>query len=152
MYSKQDIQNAGQKVKGELTISLILLALGVAFIVAGMIIRNKNLAIIGGIAGSWLFYTHLMIKTMPWVRYKRFLNDLTNGLSHETDAWFCSMDESPRMLDGLAVYDVTVRVGDAEEDSRLFYWDADKPRPELKPDERVHIVSFGKYITQLDKM
>ena len=126
---------------------LIVLGAAIVFVTA---LRNELAVIIAAILGSALCYTFLSIKVMPWVRYWMYQNDMRHGLSRETDAWFVSCSDSTRISDGVAFHEFIVRVGDEEDDERLFFWDDDKQLPALKEGQMLHIRSFGNYITELD--
>ena len=99
--------------------------------------------------GCCLIYAFLTIKLMPWYYYLTYQNDMRHGLSRETDAWYVSCSDSTRESDGVQFHELIVRVGDGEEDERLFFWDDDKKLPEIREGQRVHIRSFGNYITEL---
>lgn len=149
MYTEQDYARVAAVKKKRLGLSFLVLALSLAVLVIGLVIRNKPMATFGTAAVACLFYAVLELKALPWVRYDRYLRDIREGLSHETDADFVSMSEAPRLNNGVMFYDFVVRVGGEDEDERLFYHDADKVVPEFEQGQMLHIVSFGNYITEL---
>jgi len=116
------------------------------------IFRSRLANILAAVVGSCLAYAYLSVKVMPWFRYWIYQNDMRQGLSRETDAWYVTCSDSTRISDGVAFHEFIVRVGDGEEDERLFFWDDDKKLPELKEGQKLHIRSFGNYITELQIM
>ena len=38
------------------------------------------------------------------------------------------------------------------EDARLFYWDDDKPMPELEKGEKIRITSYGNFVTGVERI
>jgi hypothetical protein len=74
---------------------------------------------------------------------------MREGLTRDTNGWFVSLATEPRKSDGVLVRDFIIRISESEEDERLFYWDDDKPVPDLKYGECVSIKSFGNYIKEL---
>lgn len=153
LYTEQDFA----ATKREFTKRLIILA---AILIAMIILEAlfmtalRNRYAVWAIAGigCCLSYAYLTIKVMPWYRYWAYQNDMRHGLARETDAWFVSCSDSTRESDGVQFHELIVRVGDAEADERLFFWDDDKKLPEIREGQKVHIRSFGNYITELHIM
>jgi hypothetical protein len=148
MYSDTDYQNAKNQMRKYLIVTCVVFLLLLGGMIAGLIVRNKALTIVMAVVASWTFYTMLMLKCMPWIKYVRWLKDMREGLSRETDGWFVRTDPACRLSDGVAVHEFIVRVGDGEEDERLFLWDDDRPLPDVRPDQKVHIKSFGNYVIE----
>lgn len=149
MYTEKDYQMAQKNAKRVIYITVGILV--VALVLTGVFValRQKWPAVIALALGAWIAYAFYSFKGSPWVCYRRYLRDVREGLSRQTDCFFVSMSENTRTVDGVDVYDLTARVGDGEEDERLFYWDADKTVPALHEGQAVHIVSYGKFVTQL---
>ncbi len=131
-----------------LLFSSVFLALAIASLVLGLLIRNKILMVAGCTLFGGLFYFALDMLAMPCVRYGRFLRDIHEGRSRKIQAGFVSVSGQPRPQNGVAFYDVLVREDGADAD-RLLYYDAKKPLPALKPGQRLDIESFGNYIIAL---
>ncbi len=149
MYTDADLARAEQAKTRRLTLAFSVLFVAVAVLVVGLVLRMQPLATFGTAVFACLFYAVLELLAMPHVRYAKFLRDMREGLSRETDAEFMSMSEAPRMNNGVMFYDFCVRVGPEAEDERLFYFDADKPLPKYKEGERLHITSYGNFITDI---
>ncbi|MDL2206025.1 hypothetical protein LJC33_03805 [Eubacteriales bacterium OttesenSCG-928-N13] len=150
MYTTQDINRALTERNKRIVLAAVMMALAILCIVIGALIRNKPLMMIGPSVFGCLFYFLWEFKAMPYARYARYLSDINTGLSHETEARFVSMSEQPRLNNGVMYYDFIVSVGSEPEDERLFYFDADKPKPSIPEGENLSITSFGNYITNLE--
>lgn len=151
LYTEQDFINTRKAYR--LRIVGLLAILAVTFALMGIfvsVVRNQIAVIAVTLVGFLLAYSFLTIKLMPWFRYWRYMLDLRSGRSRETDAWFVSCSDGKKLSDGVEFHEFIVRVGDGEEDERLFYWDGDKERPQLTEGQKVHIRSFGNYILELD--
>ncbi len=151
LYTEQDFV----KTKSELTKRWLILGAMIlaTFVLAALfvsVLRNRIAVIAAAVAGSALCYTYLAIKLLPWLRYWAFQNDMRHGLTRETDAWFVSCSDSTRISDGVEFHEFIVRIGDGEEDERLFFWDDDKQLPPIEVGRKLHIRSFGNYITELN--
>ncbi len=149
MYTDQDLARAEGAKKKRLALAFSVLAIAVVVLVVGLVIRMEPLATFGTALFACLFYAALELYAMPHVRYARYLRDIKEGLSRETDAEYVSISSAPRTSSGVLFYDFVVRVGPEPEDERLFYYDADKPLPNFAPGAHVHITSFGNYITEI---
>ena len=151
LYTEQDFAVAKKRFMGRVAaFSAIVLITAILMVLFVSVFRNRIAVIITGVVGACLSYTYLSMKLMPWFRYWCYQNDMRHGMSRETDAWYVSCTDSVRVSDGVAFHEFIVRVGDKEEDERLFFWDDDKELPELKPGQKLHIRSFGNYIIELD--
>lgn len=150
LYGESDKVRTATALRKSLIALLCVLVPTIGVLIATLILRNKYVGIGVTIVGAWVCYYIIMQKMMPWFRYKRFLKDMDEGLSRATDGWFVSLSESPRLSDGVAVHDFVLRVGDEEEDERLFLWDDDKELPTLNAGDPVHIVSFSNFVKELN--
>jgi len=153
LYTEQDFA----ATKRELSKRVLILAAMIAAVIALEVLfmtalRSRYAVWVTAGIGCCLCYAFLTIKLLPWYHYWAFQNDMRHGLSRETDAWYVSCSDSTRESDGVQFHELIVRVGDGEEDERLFFWDDDKQLPEIKEGQRVHIRSFGNYITELHIM
>lgn len=148
LYSDNDLQRAQSAIKSRLTFFFLIVAVALAVLVAALILRYKIPAIALTVLFSWIAYFYLSTKALPWIRYRRFLREMGEGLSRVTEGRFVLVGESSRMVDGVEVYDFVLRVGDEEEDERLFLWDADKPRPEIAEGQLMRIISYSNYVKE----
>ena len=150
LYTEQDFAATKRKfLMRVLTLFVILGATIAAEALFMSVLRNRYAVWITAAVGCCLSYAFLTIKVMPWYHYLAYQNDMRHGMSRETDAWYVSCTDSTRISDGVAFHEFIARVGDGEEDERLFFWDDDKKLPELKEGQKLHIRSYGNYITEL---
>ena len=146
MYTESDATNAQREKRISIIICCIPLALMLVCVILGIVLRIEPLATWAPALLACVFYLLFDMKAMPNIKYCRYLNDIKQGLSRQTDAEFISIADVPRQSNGVMFYDFTVNAQDGE---KLFYYDADKERPSLVPGEAIHITSFGNYITAL---
>ena len=150
LYTEQDFAATKRTFLLRVLALIVILAATAAVVALFMsVLRNRYALWIAAALGLCLSYAFLTIKVMPWYHYWAYQNDMRHGLSRETDAWYVSCTDSARISDGVAFHEFIVRVGDGEEDERLFFWDDDKKLPELKEGQKLHIRSYGNYITEL---
>lgn len=149
LYTEQDFAATRKTLNHRLIALAGLLAATIGVTALFLTTRSRLGTIVTMVVGLWLSYAFLMIKLMPWFRYWRYQVDIREGLSRETDGVFVSCADSLRESDGVAFHEFIIRVGDTEEDERLFFWDDDKTLPPLTEGQEVHIRSFGNYITEL---
>ncbi len=149
MYTENDFRCAEKQSK--LRLALLILLACVFF--AGMILMNRlriqaaSMAVAGG--GFVLVYFLWSFKVSPWISYNRYLREMKNGRKRDTECDFVSFETETRMRDGVEVHELIVKVGEEEEDERLFYWDADKKNPEFHEGDRLLITSYGNYVVDL---
>ena len=149
MYTDSDFKKSSAAFMSRVLMTVFILAVGLGCVVTAMVIRSRWLAGIASVLTACLTYAHISLKVMPHYHYKRLLSDMREGLTRDTDGWFVSLAAEPRKSDGVLVHDFIIRIGETEEDERLFYWDDDKPAPVLQPGDRVNINSYGNYIKEL---
>ncbi|NLG24555.1 MAG: hypothetical protein GX558_04320 [Clostridiales bacterium] len=152
MYTQQDYDRAGAQLKRRIVIAAIVLAIGLAALIAALIVRNRIVTIAAAVLTGWVLYGYISLKLVPHYHYRKYLMDIRQGRSRDSEGWFVSASDETRRVDGVSVHDVIVRVGDGEEDERLFYWDDDKPMPAIPSGQRVHIHSFGNFIIALTQL
>ena len=150
MYSEQDFARAEVNFKKYLVAGLAVVGVGATATIVTLVFRMRYVMNVIAVLTACVSYGFITIKVMPHIRYRRFLNEMRNGMSRETDGWFVSFSDEPRMMDGIAVHDVIIRIGSEEEDERLFLWDDDKPFPAVRTDDAIHIVSYGNHIKSFE--
>lgn len=150
LYTEQDYAAAKREFLKRVLIlaGIIIATIALEAVFMGPV-RNRYAVWVVAAVGCCLSYAYLSTKVMPWYHYWAYQNDMRHGLSRETDAWYVSCSDSTRESDGVQFHELIVRVGDKEEDERLFFWDDDKKLPEIREGQKVHIRSFGNYITEL---
>ena len=117
---------------------------------AAMIVMNKlriqaaSMAIAG--VGFAVVYFLWSFKVSPWYKYNRYLRDMKDGRTRTAECDFVCFSDETRMHDGVEVYELIVKVGEEEEDERLYYWDIDKDKPVLKEGDRLEVESYGNFV------
>ncbi|MBR3928068.1 MAG: hypothetical protein IKJ65_03575 [Clostridia bacterium] len=112
-------------------------------------LRNQVLSIASAVVGFIVSYFLWSFKVSPWVKYDRLLREIRTGKTRETACEIMYFTDETRMMEGVEVHELIVRVGKEEEDERLYYWDADKEKPDVKEGDKVSIVSYGNYVVEL---
>lgn len=151
MYNETDIQGASGLARRWALVCALVGLLLIGTLVIGLVLHSRLIATFLTAAVAMLLYFVIDMALLPRVRYARHLKDIGEGLSRDAAVELKSISESPRALNGIVVYDVICRVGPEPEDERLFYFDAQKPLPNVAPGESLLITSFGSYITALQK-
>ncbi len=151
LYTEKDFEATRQTLKKR---ALILAAIVVGTIVLDVlfatVLRHHMATIATALIGAWAAYMYASTQMMPWFKYWRYQEDMRIGLSRETQAKFVSCSSTTRVSDGVEFHEFIVRVGDGEDDERLFFWDDDKQLPEIEEGQMLNIRSFGNYITALE--
>ena len=111
--------------------------------------RNQFLSITTAVVGFVVSYFLWSFKVSPWVKYDRHLKEVKNGQKRATECEIKYFTPETRMMDGVEVNELIVTVGKEEEDERLYYWDADKPIPEVKEGDKVVVTSYGNFVVEL---
>jgi len=85
----------------------------------------------------------------PVIAYGKHIHHALNGHTRKLQGVFVSMEEEAVTRDGVSYYPFIINVGDKgeEEDDRLFYMDANMPRPAWKEGEKLEITSYDNRVT-----
>jgi hypothetical protein len=148
VYGEADLIKTESARKRALTVALLIGGAALLLVVLGMILRVKALALAAAILGGCAAYSWSTLKIAPWSAYLKFLREMNSGLTRETEGTFVSQADEARMVDGVLVHDVLLGAG--QDADLLFYWDDEKPRPDLTPGQRLKVTSFGKFITAFE--
>lgn len=148
MYGEADLIKAESARKRAFIVALCIGGAALLLVVLGMTFRVKPLAMAAAIAGGCAGYGWSALKIAPWSAYLKFLREMRSGLTRVTEGTFVSQADESREVDGVRVHDVLLDAG--QDADLLFYWDDEKPRPELAPGQRLRVTSFGKFITAIE--
>ncbi|MBR0462822.1 MAG: hypothetical protein IJJ23_00330 [Clostridia bacterium] len=159
LYSEQDRSRTQSKVRALSVMAGVMLAaiIVLAYVFLGPV-RNQTALMAVLVVGGAVFYYVFVVKVLPWIRYALFQRDIQRGRYHEMDCRFVSVSDSTRMSDGVEFRDfvVSLEAEDSEDEEerlnnqRLLLWDADKPVPEIRPGQNLHVRTFGNYVTVLN--
>lgn len=145
MYGEADLLKTESARKRASSVALLIGGAALFVLVLGMMLRIKPLALAAAILGGCAAYSWSALKVAPWSAYLKFLREMNAGLTRATEGAFVSQADESRMVDGILVHDVLLDAG--QDADLLFYWDDEKPRPDLTPGQRLKLTSFGKFIT-----
>ena len=146
MYTEQDYADIRAQIRRR------ALALGIPALVllAGVVIsyiyRVRWATTAGTIVlGAFCIFSYGML-LHPVIAYGRHLDEVLHGRVRTTTGAFKEMEEESVMRDGVRYFPMTINVGDMEkpEDDRLFYYDANLPRPEWQPGEMLTVTAHDK--------
>ncbi len=146
MYTEQDYADICSQLKRR------RLALGVpALVLLGLVIvsfifRIKWLTMtLSVLLGAGCIFCYGMLLS-PIIAYKKHLDEVLHGKVRSTTGAFKEMETQIVMRDGVKYYPMMISVGDMEdpEDDRLFYYDANLPRPDWKIGEKLTVTAHDK--------
>lgn len=85
----------------------------------------------------------------PVLAYGQHIDHALNGRVRDAQGAFVQMEDQAVLREGLYFYPMTINVGDKglAEDDRLFYYDANLPRPAWQPGEQLVITSYDNRVT-----
>lgn len=155
MYTTQDLENLNGQIKRRYTalgIPAVLMLAGIVFSVLPHVrmqwltVALTIAMIVMGLFGHGLFIA-------PLLKYRVHLDSALNGRRHDLSCTFKSLELTPCLREGVMFYPMIVSAGDPKEpeDDRLLYYDLEKPLPDLKEGEKLHIVYHDKSIMDLRK-
>ena len=150
LYTEADAANARNRVKKNTwTLIVPLCALLIAYAIFTVLGVRWAMLIALLAAFAWtVFYSDLYL--LPEIRYKRFLNQMAEGLRRTTDAVIAGIESAEQPQDGAQVLPVRVELADGSGE-RLFWLDARKA-DQLPPiGTRVRLESCGRHITAFEE-
>ena len=146
MYTEQDYRDIRGQIRQRsfaLGIPAVLLLAGV---IASFVFRVKPLTMgLSVLLGVFCIFGYGML-LYPVIAYGRHLDEVLHGRVRSTTGAFKEMEEQAVMRDGVKYYPMMLSVGDMEnpEDDRLFYYDANLPRPDWKVGEMLTVTAHDK--------
>ena len=149
MYTEKDFTHATKQKKIRLALFFLMTAVFAVSMFVFIAMRSQALTIATAVVGFIVSYFVWSFKVSPWVKYDRHLKELKSGQKRETACEIMYFTDETRIMDGVEVHELIVTVGKEEEDERLYYWDADKKRPDVKEGDKVSIVSYGNFVVEL---
>ena len=146
LYTEQDYADICAQIKQRMLLVYIPAVLLLAGIIVSFVFRIRWLTTaLSLILGAGLIFFHgLLIK--PLIAYKHHLNDVLHGRTRTTTGAFKEMEEIEVDRDGVKYYPMMLSVGnmDDPEDDRLFYYDANLPRPDWQYGEMLTVTAHDK--------
>lgn len=151
MYTEQDLSSVlEQRNKRWLVVGVICLLLAVV-LVFSLVVRMEYVTILSTIAlGAVLLFGYEMF-IKPLHRYSIFLDNALNGRSHEVECTYQGVEADISQVDGVDYYGITVLQNDDDGKpfERLFYWDAQRPIPQLQQGDKLRIIFHDRMVSNL---
>ena len=154
MYTAKSYQENRQQLKSRLlAICLPVTVLFVLMLVSFFMRWPEAVTVILSILtfGVANFCYSLFIS--PLRAYGKHVDHALKGRTRQITGAFLQMEEEPVWRDGVQFYPFIISVGDKteEENHRLFYMDANLPRPAWQEDDMLVITSYDNRVTAWEK-
>ena len=150
MYTNESYQqNRAQLKTRSLACGLPLLVLFAMMLVSFFLRWPEALTVALSIVvfGCAILFYGMLIS--PVRAYGKHIRHALNGRTRKLQGAFVSMEEEAVGRDGVMFYPFVVNVGDMEDeaDDRLYYMDANLPRPEWQKGDKLEITSYDNRVT-----
>lgn len=145
MYTEQDKVQIAKRIKRYALRTLPMIAALIALYVVCMIQRWEIVAMLDGAmifaacCFAWVMYLY------PCIRYRRFLQDMHEGLTREVEGSVVQIAEQEEMQDGVRVLPVRVCLA-KEQDERIVYLNVTKRDQFPTEGVNVKLDCFGRHI------
>ena len=146
MYTEKDLQDiSAQLTKRRCAVWVPAAVLGAAVVVCFVLRIEWLTNVLALLLGAGLIFG-LGIWVRPVSMYRKHLNNVLHGRTRELTGQFKEMENETVVRDGVKYYPMTLTVGDPEKpvDDRLFYYDANLPRPDWQAGETLTVTSHDK--------
>ncbi|MBQ7656714.1 MAG: hypothetical protein IJS41_09435 [Clostridia bacterium] len=146
MYTEQDYSDICAQIKQRRLALAIPMAMLLASVIVSFVFRIKWLTTaLSLLLGAALVFCQGMLIS-PLTAYRRHLDEVLHGRTRTTTGAFKEMEEVAVMRDGVKYYPMMLSVGnmDDPEDDRLFYYDANLPRPDWKNGDMLTVTAHDK--------
>ncbi|MBR0407643.1 MAG: hypothetical protein IJI53_06375 [Clostridia bacterium] len=146
MYTEQDYSDICAQIKQRRLALAIPMAMLLAGVIVSFVFRIKWLTTaLSLLLGAALVFCQGMLIS-PLTAYRRHLDEVLHGRTRTTTGAFKEMEEVAVMRDGVKYYPMMLSVGnmDDPEDDRLFYYDANLPRPDWKNGDMLTVTAHDK--------
>ena len=99
----------------------------------------------------WLIFAHGLFYS-PLKKYEKHLDGVLHGRTHEICGAWAGVSGDVSEMDGVPSRAVGLTVPDdkGRDVERLFYWDIQKPLPDVAQGTRVKLVYHGKQVVSLE--
>lgn len=154
MYTEKSYQDNRAQLRDRLIAFCIpALLLFVLMIVSFALRWAEAVTVILSIAAFSLAIFCYAMFISPVRAYGKHIDHALNGRTRQLTGIFLHMEEETVTRDGVAFYPFMISVGDKNEEvnHRLFYMDANLPRPDWKEDDEIIITSYDNRVTKWEK-
>lgn len=148
MYTEQDYADIRAQIKRRFLVLGIPAVLLLAGVVVSFVFRIRWLTMtLSVLLGAWCIFGYSML-LYPVIAYGRHLDEVLHGRVRSATGAFKEMEPQAVMRDGVQYYPMMISVGDMEnpEDDRLFYYDANLPRPDWKQGDMITVTAHDKAV------
>ena len=146
MYSENDLKDAQQAVKRARLLMYIPAAILFIAAIITFVVRIKWLTILlSALGGWWIVFTHQMY-VIPRKGYMEHIRSALRVAHKEAEGYYLRTEETPVERNNVMFYAFYLNVGERQdpEDDRLFYYDANLPRPDWQPGEMLTVTAHDK--------
>ncbi len=148
MYTEQDYSAISAQLKKRVLMLSVPAALLLGAVIWSFAVRIKWLTmLLTMLTGAYCVFTHGMLVS-PVAAYRRHIANALTGRTRKTTGIFKEMESAPVQREGVQYYPMLLTVGDPNnpEDDRLFYYDANLPRPNWTSGQKLTITSHDKFV------
>lgn len=153
-YAQQDIELNKKRKRKELLTMLGLMLPFLALCAAGFIARNQAFCTAGLIAAcaAAIFWGDLRVA--PVMRYGRFLNDVTTGLTHKTAGALVRLGKDEVYEDGVYFHEVILNIYEdmSVEGERRFLLEGTKSVDPALLGKDVAVTSHGNFVLNVEPL
>lgn len=146
VYTEQDYADICAQEKQRKLLLIIPSAVLLAGIIVTFVFRIKWLTVgLSLVLGAGLIFCYGLLIS-PVTAYRKHLHNVLHGRTRQTTGAFKEMEEVAVDRDGVKYYPMMLSVGnmDDPEDDRLFYYDANLPRPDWKTGDMLTVTAHDK--------
>lgn len=153
MYTESDLQSVLAQRKRRWTVLLIPVAVLAVVLVGSLIVRVEWLTTAATIVGGVMLIAGYDLCIKPLDDYATHVDNMLHGRRREIDLPFAALSGDISLVDGVRYYALTATDYDEKGKpyERLFYFDAEKPSPDFKAGEMLHIVFHDKEIADISR-
>ena len=153
MYTEQDLADIRQQKKKRWMVLGAVLVVLAAILVYSVVVRLEWLSDVCTVVmgAALLFFYDLTIK--PLRCYAVHLDNALHGRTRELDCTFDSLSPDVSVVDGVKYRAMTtLEPGKKDPIERMFYFDLNKPFPDLKPGDPLHVVYHDHEVVSLTRL
>ena len=148
MYTEQDYSSISAQLKKRVLAASIPAVFLLGGVVWSFIVRIKWLTmLLTAFTGAYCVFMHGML-IAPVTAYRRHIANALTGRTRKTTGIFKEMEATAVQREGVQYFPMLITVGDPAdpEDDRLFYYDANLPRPDWTSGQKLTITSHDKFV------
>ncbi len=152
IYTQQDHTAIRKQLSNRLLLLFIPVLLLFTLMIASFAARAQTLTVLSTILIGVVVIAGYDLAIKPLRQYERFINVALHGRSRQCELPFVSLSEDVNMVDGvpcraLSAADID---GKGRPYDRLFYFDAQKPFPDVKEGDMLRITHHDLNVVNLE--